>query len=149
MADASRVMAEMPPEHMEEIKDLLLQKLATSRQASGLSRERIPAPALYPHNPSIHRWPVTIPLSTDTQHQGLCVKSSSEVSQTRQRDKLGQFSLLWESQPSTPVHTQASPSPVTLCDHLGEVGLFSDSPCLVPPLSSDHFTCLGRVIPVA
>lgn len=109
----------------------------------------MPAPALYPHNPSIQQWPVAIPLSRDTQHQGLCAKSSSEVSQTDQRDKQGQFSLLWKSQPSTPVHTHTSPSSAILRDHLGEVGLCSDSPCLVPPLSSDHFTCLGRVIPVA
>lgn len=70
---------------MEEIKKLLLKKLAASTQAPGFRGEAIPAPALYPHNPSIHKWPVTTPLSRDTQHQRLCAKSISELSQTNQR----------------------------------------------------------------
>lgn len=58
----------MPPEHMEEIKELLLQKLPAATQAPGFSGEAMPGPALYPHNPSMHKWPVTIPLCRDTQH---------------------------------------------------------------------------------
>lgn len=51
-----RITAEMPPEHTEEIKELLLQldiaigSVHTKIRARG---EAIPAPAVYPHSPSI------------------------------------------------------------------------------------------------
>lgn len=106
----------------------------------------MPGPALYPYNPSMHKWPVTIPLSRDTQHKGLCGKSSSKCH--RQIRGINCDSFLYAGNPSQALlYIPMHPHPVPPCGTIWEK--FSDSPCLVPHLSSDHFTCLGRVIPVA
>ena len=48
--------AEMPPEHMEEIKEVLLQPDIAIGSVHTNTRARVeatPAPAVYPHSPSI------------------------------------------------------------------------------------------------
>lgn len=51
-----RVTAEMPPEHMEEIKEVLLQPDIAIGSIHANTRARVeatPAPAVYAHSPSI------------------------------------------------------------------------------------------------
>lgn len=115
-----RVTAEMPPEHMEETKELLLQPdIAIGGVHTNIraQREAIPAPVVHPHNPSIA--PVAERLSPSPGALG------TEGSVLKAVPKL---------------HGEIRP---------GGAGLFPDSPRLVPPLSSDHFARLGGVIPVA